>query len=63
MLWNIIEELINKTLPFPPKNPFKIDISKIEAMPIVDRTLNALALVNFLRKIQAMNVPFKEECT
>jgi len=60
-LWNIVEELIQNTLQPPPKNPFKVDIHKIESMPLVDRTLNAMALTNFLRKVYAQNVPYKEE--
>jgi len=59
-LWEIIEELINCTLQLTPKNPFKIDFTKIESMPIFERAMNSIALVNFLRKIY-LNKPFSED--
>lgn len=57
-VWDIIEELLNTAIQ-PPTNPFKIDFTKLMSLPIMERTLNTIGLVNLLRKIAVKQTPYK----
>lgn len=59
-VWDVIEELVNATAEVQPKNPFKIDFSKVEAMPTLECALNSGALAAFLKKIYLKNMPYSD---
>lgn len=60
-VWDVIEEIINSTIQPPPKNPFKVDFNKLQNMRLLERTLAAVALINFLRKVYIRHPPYADE--
>lgn len=59
--WDIIEEIVMATVLPSPRNPFKVDFAKLEAMPPLDRTLAAASLVNFLKRVHLRPSPYEED--
>lgn len=59
--WDVIEEVILHTIQPSPKNPFKIDFTKLEKMLKLEKALNTASLINFLKKIYLTNINYQEE--
>jgi len=59
-VWDVVEELVNSSMVPPPTNPFKIDFNKLEALPLVQKSLVAGSLVLFLKKIFMKDPPYSE---
>ncbi len=62
-VWDIVEELVKITVRSPfPANPFKIDFTKVDNLPQLERALMAGALAAFLKKVYLKNPSYADYC-
>ena len=55
MVWDILAELVKLCTYPPPLNPFAVDLSYFDNLPLHERALASAAMVNFLQKVMVSN--------
>ncbi|RIA87917.1 hypothetical protein C1645_776268 [Glomus cerebriforme] len=60
-LWNIIAEVITLCLDPAPENPFEINHSYYDALPLEEMAVSTGAMVDFLQKVYLMDTSFADK--
>ncbi|GBB88425.1 hypothetical protein RclHR1_00150021 [Rhizophagus clarus] len=60
-LWNIIAEVITLCLEISPENPFEIDRSYYDTLPLEEAAVSTGAMVDFLQKVYLLDTPYADK--
>ncbi|KAG9284543.1 hypothetical protein G9A89_014147 [Geosiphon pyriformis] len=61
MLWDIIAEIISLSLSPPPANPFEIDHTYYDTLPLEESAVITGAMANFLQKVYLKDTPYADK--
>jgi len=61
ILWNIMAEIITLSLSPPPTNPFEIDHSYYDTLPVEECAVSTGAMVDFLQKVYLKDVEYADK--
>ena len=59
-LWDIIAEIITLTLSPSPVNPFRINLSYYETLPLEECVIATGAMLDFLQRVYMKDTPYTE---
>ena len=61
ILWNIMAEIITLSLSPPPTNPFEIDHSYYDTLPVEECAVSTGAMIDFLQKVYLKDVEYADK--